>query len=273
MSAERKHLKQLSLDQLITPPQARERFDEEGLESLAATLRDMGQIQPILVRKVGDKYEVTEGGRRVLAAAKAGLTSLAALVSDEPLDEVQLTQMQVVANGQREDLNPLEKAKAIRRMMDVRKWSASEVAARIGVSNGTVTKLLKALTLPPELQARLASGDLTLGAAYELARINDPQRRAELAAGATEGALTRDRLTAAGKKERKAAPTVEEPRTARATAPLTDGRSITVSGQDLTLESFIEAMEELLGKARRARTQGVELATFVKMLRDQARAQ
>ena len=194
------------------------------------------------------------------------------IIDDKPFGEAATLQRQLVADCQRAELSPLEKADAINKLMRVSGWPAVQVAAKLGMSAANVSKLLALQGLSEPIRQAIESGRIAPSAAYELAQIDDAARRDELAEKLLAGKLTRDGLVALRKTGRRPAATGQVAQVSRATAQLAADRSITVAAGDLTLERFIDLLEELLNKARRARTQGFELATFTKMLRDQARA-
>jgi ParB-like chromosome segregation protein Spo0J len=153
--------------------------------------------------------------------------------------------------------------------MDQGKLTAEQVAKRLGQSPATVSRTLSVLKLPEELRAQVASGQIPADTAYLLARVEAPERQAELAAEVVDGKLSRDALTRKLKRVRRAeAQATDGPN--RVTALLGGGRSITVGGKGLTLDSLVEALEQLLSRARKSKSQGLSLATFVRTLRDQA---
>lgn len=123
--------------------------------------------------------------------------------------------------------------------------------------------------MPEDIRTRVEEGKIPASAAYELSRVGDPERQSALAQRLAEGSLTRDSVSGAVKSERteEAATTTE---VKRLTVPLPEGRSVTVSGSGLTLDIVIETLQELLGKARKARTQGIELKPFVRSLKEAA---
>lgn len=266
----REQIQYLPLDQIQAATQVRMHFDEEAIHGLALSLKEIGQLQPIRVRKVGEKFVIVDGERRHRATRKAGLTTIAVIIEDKELNQGELIQRQLIANCQREELTPLEKARAIKNLMDATGWNASQVSAKLGVSNATTTRLLSLLNLPAALQRKVEQGRIAVSAAYELAKVSDVDRQAELSQQVADGQLTRDGLTGALKAERKETTTSTTP--SRATAVLAPGRSITVTSDSLDLERIIQLIEDLLAKARKVRPQGVELSTFIKMLRDQAKA-
>lgn len=180
-----------------------------------------------------------------------------------------MLQRQFIENVQREDLTPLEKANAIDRLMKQTGWSGTQTATKLGLSNAAVTRLLALLSLPDAIRAKIETGEVTASAGYERARVGDSEQQAKLAAQVASGELSRDALSGAV-KAKKASP-AESSRAARATAKLNDGRSVTVSSADLTLDSFIQILEDLLTRARQARPKGLALPTFLKVLQDQAK--
>jgi ParB family chromosome partitioning protein len=215
---------------------------------------------------------MVDGYHRYAAAVKAKWKMLATMVEQRELCEGEILQRQLIVNCLREDLSPLEKAAGMQRLMELTEWPANRVAAELGFSPATVTRLLALLSLPESIIGQVQTGKIPASAAYELARIDDPVRQAELAGQLAAGELTRDGLSGAQKAARKKPDGNGGTQAVRATAQLGADRSVTVSGPSLTLDGLIQILEELLAKARRERTRGVELSTFVKVLRDQARA-
>jgi len=267
---QREQIQYLALDQIQTTSQVRTHFDEEAIHGLAMSLKELGQLQPIRVRKIGGKFVPVDGERRCRAALKAGITTIAVIIEEKDLNEGEVIQRQLIANCQREELTPLEKARAVRSLMEATGWNASQAASKLGISNATTTRLLSLLNLPAALQRKVEQGQIAVSAAYELAKVGDAERQAELSQKLADGQLTRDGLTGTLKADRKEATTAATP--SRATAVLAPGRSITVTSDGLDLERFIQLIEDLLARARKVRPQGVELSTFIKMLRDQAKA-
>lgn len=269
--ASQEQIQFIPLDRLFVERQVREQFNDESLHGLSISLKEVGQLQPIRVRKAGEKYQVVDGERRLKAAHKAGLSTMAAIVETKELGEGEILLRQMVSNVQRDDLLPMDTANKIRRIMDMSGWNASQAAARLGLSNASVTRFLSLLSLPLDIQERIAAGDIAVSAAYELSRIDDVGTRDELAQKLASGKLTRDGLVGVRKAARKGTDAKTAVQPSRVTAVLGSGRSVTVTSEGLSLERFIEVISELLEKARRVRPQGVELGTFIAMLRDQAR--
>jgi len=253
------------------PEQPRRCFDEEALDGLAASLKEVGQLVPIRVRLDGDRFVIVDGERRWRAAKRAGFSHIAVIVEEKPVAGGGTLQRQLIMNCQREDLTGGEKAEAIRRLMSETGWNASQVADRLGFSKATVSRLLSLLDLPEPIRGRVDAGEIPLSAASALARVADGEQREALASQLASGRLTRDGLVGTLKAQRNGTP--NEPRGASRVICRLASATVTVSAEDaLDLEAFVSVLEDLLNKARRARTQGIELSTLTKMIRDQARA-
>lgn len=152
--------------------QPRKDFAQEQLQELADSIRTQGIIQPIVVRKIdNNRYEIIAGERRWRAAQIAGLTEVPTIVKDIP-DEAALA-MALIENIQRENLNPLEEAVALQRLIDEFNLTQQEVAEAVGKSRTTVTNLLRLLTLQPDVKTLLENGDIEMGHARALLALNN----------------------------------------------------------------------------------------------------
>ena len=158
--------------------QPRRDFPQESLQELADSIRAQGIMQPIVVRPVGEqKYEIIAGERRWRAAQLAELDRVPALVRDVP-DEAAIA-MALIENIQREDLNPVEEASALKRLQDEFQLTQQQVAEAVGKSRTAVTNLLRLLSLTEEVRTFLERGDLELGHAKALLGLaGEPQRAA-----------------------------------------------------------------------------------------------
>jgi len=159
------------------PRQPRTDIDDAGLEELAQSIRSNGVLQSILVRRHGDRYEIVAGERRWRAAQRAGLLKVPVSVRDVPDDK--LLEVALVENIQRENLNPIEEAKAYRRLADDLRMAQEQIAAAVGKDRATVANYMRLLRLPAEVQNDVASGELTMGHARALVTLPDDgaQRR------------------------------------------------------------------------------------------------
>lgn len=149
--------------------QPRTHFDEESMSALAASIREIGVLQPVLVRPVGDgeSYELIAGERRWRAARRAGLQTIPVLVRDAAQDVDSLEQA-LVENLHREDLNPLEEAAAYQQLIDEFGLTHEKVATRVGKSRTAITNTLRLLQLPAGAQKALAEGSISAGHARAL---------------------------------------------------------------------------------------------------------
>lgn len=170
------------------PRQARQVFDQERLAELAASIEEVGLVQPIVVRQHGDGYELISGERRLRAFQALGRERIPALVRDMADAEVAVTVL--IENIQREDLSPLEEALAYRSLVEEFNLTQEEVARRVGRSRAHVANSLRLLSLPPQVQEIVAAGLLSAGHARALAALDDPVRQVELAQRAVAGGLS-----------------------------------------------------------------------------------
>lgn len=171
------------------PLQPRTRFDEEAMSSLAASIREVGVLQPILVRESGDgDYELIAGERRWRAARRAGLQTMPVLVQTS--SDVHSLEQALVENLHREDLNPLEEAAAFQQLVDAFGYTHEQVAARVGKSRTVVTNTLRLLQLPAGVQRALADGVMTAGHAKALLGTPDRAYQEELARQTVAEGLT-----------------------------------------------------------------------------------
>lgn len=159
--------RQIGVDRISANPlQPRRLFDEAKIDELAASIRNSGIIQPLLVRRSGDGYELIAGERRLRAAVRAGLREVPVVVR-EASDHESL-QLALIENLQRENLNPIEEATAYRRLQDDFALSQEEIAGRVGKSRPAIANSMRLLLLPKEVQQEVAQGRLPAGQARAL---------------------------------------------------------------------------------------------------------
>jgi len=166
---------ELELDKIVPNEyQPRKVFDDDKLKELAASIKEQGVIQPVIVHRAGSGYELIAGERRWRASRLAGLKTIPALVKEATKRE--LLEMALIENIQREDLNPLEAAEAYKRLQDEFKLTQEDLAKRVGKERSTVTNFLRLLGLPKEVKHDLATGALSMGhakALLSLERVRD----------------------------------------------------------------------------------------------------
>lgn len=161
------------------PYQPRCNFDEEKLQELAASIKEFGVVQPVVVRKKGRSYELVAGERRMRAAGLAGLTKVPAIVKD--YDDAKMMEIALIENIQRHDLNPIEEAQGLRRLMQEFKLTQEQTAEKVGRSRSAVTNILRLLNLPEQVQKQIINGVLTMGQAKQLLGLPKPEQMCEVA--------------------------------------------------------------------------------------------
>ncbi len=159
--------------------QPRTHFDEASMNDLAASLRQHGIVQPIVVRRVGDRFEIIAGERRWRAAKLAGLPMVPVVVKEIPDDR--LLELALVENIQRQELNPIEEAKAYWRLGEHLRLTQEQVADRVGKSRPQVANTLRLLRLPGPLQEQIALGKLGVGHGKVLLGVEDVHLQEQLA--------------------------------------------------------------------------------------------
>ncbi len=249
------------------PEQPRRRFDPAELERLAASIRQYGVLQPVVVRQAADgDYELVVGERRWRAAQQAGLTTMPAVVADiAPSDRLAVA---LVENVQRHDLNPIELALAYRALIE-QGATQEDVGTRVGVDRASVGNTLRLLELPRELQGDVENGAYGLGHAKALLSVASPERRRAL----------RDRIVEDGLSVRRAeeearalgAPT-RAPRNARAGVQVLDADTAHLID---TLRDHLQTQVRLRGSTARGRLEieyfgAAELARIVDRIRGDA---
>jgi ParB family chromosome partitioning protein len=215
--------------------QPRTRMDEASLQDLASSIRQHGVMQPIVVRPIGhDRYEIVAGERRFRAAQLAGLAEVPVSVR-EVSDENALA-MALIENIQREDLNPLEEAQAIRRLLDEFSYTHEQASEAIGRSRSATSNLLRLLNLAPPVQTMLLAGDLEMGHA-----------RALLALGRAEQILAANRVVEKRLSVRETERLVAQQAADAAPSDGRAGRGTTRAAPDADLLRLQERIAERLG--------------------------
>jgi len=161
------------------PYQPRQEFEESGLDELAASISEHGVLQPIVLRAAGEGFEIVAGERRLRACVRLGLERIPALVRE--VDDDRMLEIALVENLQREDLNPIEKAKAYRRYLDALELTHEEGAKRLGKERSTISNQLRLLELSEELREMVSRGTLRAGHARALLGTPDEERRRAIA--------------------------------------------------------------------------------------------
>ena len=160
------------------PKQPRSQFDEQALDGLVSSIKEVGVLQPIVVRKTGDTYELIAGERRLRAARKLGLASIPAVIRES--DDVTALQEALIENIHRADLGPIELAEAYRELLEELGATQEVLAERLGMSRSAIANTIRLLQLPAEVQAMVAEGSLQAGHARALLAIGDQEAQISL---------------------------------------------------------------------------------------------
>lgn len=172
-------INEIPLDQIApNPDQPRITFDEDALEELAASIRTLGIIQPLSLRKTGEGYQIIAGERRFRAAKLAGLQTVPAYIRSA--SDMDLTEMALIENIQREDLNAIEIALTFRKLIDQYNLTQERLSERIGKKRATVANFLRLLRLPADVQLGLRDKRLDMGHARALLTLEDPALQLKL---------------------------------------------------------------------------------------------
>lgn len=164
------------------PYQPRRSFDEAKLQELAASISEFGIVQPLIVRSQGQGYELVAGERRLRAAKLAGLTEVPVIIKE--YDDARMMEIALVENIQRHDLNPIEEAQGLRRLMREFKLTQEQAAAKVGRSRVAVTNILRLLNLPQQVQDYISSGRLSMGQAKQLLGLPKQEQMCQVAEAA-----------------------------------------------------------------------------------------
>ena len=169
----------VDINQIIANPhQPRLQFDDERMESLAQSIKIHGIIQPLIVSKKGNQYELIAGERRFQAAQKIGLKKVPVIVREA--DELQKLELAIVENVQRHDLNPIEEGKAYQKLCEEFEMSQEEVSSKMGKSRSLVANKIRLLSLPVEIQKGLIEGKITEGHAKAILSVSNPEKQRAL---------------------------------------------------------------------------------------------
>lgn len=167
--------------------QPRKTIDNDKIDELAGSIKEHGVIQPIIVVKVGKRYKIVAGERRWLAAKKAGLKEIPAIIRD--YTEKEIAQIALIENLQRENLNPIEEALGYKALMNDFDMTQEEVSAKIGKSRSAVANSLRLLSLDEAVRSKLVSGEISSGHARALLSIDDLEIRNAVLDGITDRGL------------------------------------------------------------------------------------
>jgi ParB family transcriptional regulator, chromosome partitioning protein len=262
------------------PEQPRLVFEQAALDELAASIREHGVLQPILVRPIGpNTYQIVAGERRWRASRLAGLETIPALIED--IDDDTALEIAIIENLQREDLTPLDEAAMYDRMVHEHGYSIRKLADKLGKDKGYLENRLRLADAPPEIRELVSLRKDSLSHAYELMKVDDPKKRRRLAEQVARGELTliklRDKIEGRRPRPDRPVDVVAEPSddataeeidadeteagglwTSDATPPV---RTISDDSLVNAKQSLVDAVDELVGVLGSAEVRGAIGAT------------
>lgn len=175
----REEIEIVKIDELRSNPyQPRKVFDEEALQELAASIKEHGVFQPIIIKKSIKGYEIIAGERRVKASKMAGLEEIPAIVRD--FSDNEMMEIALLENLQRENLNAIEESTAYKKLLETLSLTQEELAKRLGKSRSHITNMLGLLTLPEEVQTALSNKELTMGHARIISKLENKEQQIAL---------------------------------------------------------------------------------------------
>lgn len=193
------------------PFQPRENFDKKRLDELVASVREKGVVQPVLVRHKDGDYELIAGERRLRAAKEIGMEEVPVIVKD--VSDVDVLELSLIENIQREELNPIEEAKAFQRLIDEFKFTQEEVAKAVGKERATISNTIRLLGLPKRAQEMVTGGELSMGHARALLGLSGEHTILKLANRIVRNGLSVREVEAIVARRRSAGIPVEVPKT------------------------------------------------------------
>lgn len=173
---------------VTNPDQPRKSFDETQLSELSDSIKQNGVLQPILVRKKGDKYEIVAGERRYQASKLAGLKEIPAIVRE--IDDAEVFQLALIENLQRSDLTPIEEARGYRQLLDTKGLTQEGLAKILSKSRSAIANTLRLMDLPQEVQDMMEEGQITAGHARAILAVPTEEGRIKLAQKVVDENLT-----------------------------------------------------------------------------------
>ncbi|MDH4222114.1 MAG: ParB/RepB/Spo0J family partition protein [candidate division Zixibacteria bacterium] len=173
----KKEVLELEIEKIRENPlQPRGSFNQEKLTELANSIKEKGILQPVIVRKVQEGYEIVAGERRLIAAKKLGLSLIPAILAENLSNEGSL-ELSIIENIQREDLNPIDEAKGYKRLLEEFGLSQEDISRKVGKDRSTISNVLRLLNLPEEIKEKIISGELTEGHARALLSLTSEDQR------------------------------------------------------------------------------------------------
>jgi ParB/RepB/Spo0J family partition protein len=251
----------------------RQQLRKAMCQELYLSIKQHG-IQVPLLLEPGDNrpYRIVDGEHRFVTAEQLGLDYLPAIVLASQLTDAERTERQLIINSQRSDLTPIEKALAIKALMDAAELNASDAAGRLGSHVSTVSKYLSLLTLPVDIQADVSAGRIPFTHAYAISQNEDPAEQRALAAKSIERQLAREQMSRSARRSEESKTKADAKPTSRITLQLPANQRLTLCGGVESLDSFAELLSSVAARARKSARGGCDLRSFVGLINAEVRA-
>jgi ParB family chromosome partitioning protein len=227
------------------PFQPRKAFDDAHLQELVESIREKGILQPLVVRKKGEGYELIAGERRWRAAQKAGIKEVPIVIKEIPDSEI--LELSLIENIQRENLNPIEEGEAFKRLIDQFHLTQEEVSRKVGKDRTTITNTVRLLKLPPEIRQSLADGTISMGHARAFLSLDGPEKQR----------LALKKVLQAGLSVRQTESLVKRLRSRTPSTPAKSGSEWVAIVEDL--QRALGTKVRIVGKRKRGR---IEIAFY-----------
>lgn len=246
----------LQTDQVVPDPQQpRVEFNTDALHRLADSIREHGQLAPIRVRWSDElgKWVITAGERRWRAAKLAGLPTIECYFQTDEMSPSEVLEQQLIENLLREDLKPVEEARAYAALMELNAWNGKQVAERLRVPASQVSRALALLRLPDEIRRRVDAGEIAARAGYELSKLENASQQRRIADRAASGNLTHEETARLVRQHRgkRRGQNSESRRHTKLCFPTEQGWEVVVSApRKGTYEEIEQALEETLADVR-----------------------
>lgn len=260
------NISMIPIEKLLPDPNNPRTNCGEQRAELVASLKAFGVKVPLIGYVVPGGVMIGDGHRRLAVALEAGLRELPVIVFPQKPDEGDLLCVQLTVNGHRASLNPVEEWQAFSRLQQLKGWSASELAAGLAITSSEVTRVMSLAKLSPAELELVRQGKISKSGAYALSRM-PPEQRLGILQKAASGEITRDQLNCEARRKRAG----DAVKTRRVSCPIAGGTVSVQSEAGLNLANLIELLESLVRECRRSRSQGLDISTCVRVLRDKSR--
>ncbi len=259
-------LNTIPLSKIKVNDQARKHFDEAELKALGENIREHGLLVPLLVKKSGDGFDLVAGERRLRGMKLVGMAECQALVVAD-MDAAQTEVVQWIENAHRSDLQPFEKAVALKGIKEKKGWNNKELAQHLHVDGSLPGKYLSVFDTIPAVQEAARAGKIGVSAWYSVSLVAAGEQAALL--DMHMAGLPRDQIAELSKKKRT--PVRDAVKVARVRCPLSTGTVVTVQGPEMSLEELIEALASTLESARKANRESIDVKTWARVMADKAK--